>query len=67
MKLYTSDNSELMEVTAINANGTKLIVTGTIMGAMPVEAILTGTEFRKIFSLLSFRTMFAALRILFAK
>jgi hypothetical protein len=67
MKLYTSDNAELMEVTAINSNGTKLIVTGTIMGAMPVEAILTGTELRKVFSLLSFRTILAALKILFIK
>ena len=67
MKLYTSDNSELMEVTAINSNGTRLIITGTIMGAMPVEAILTGTELRKIFALLGFRTILAALRIMFTK
>ncbi|HKR47776.1 MAG TPA: hypothetical protein VJU59_50295 [Paraburkholderia sp.] len=67
MKLYTSDNSELMEVTAINSNGTRLIVTGTIMGAMPVEAILTGTELRKIFALLGIRTILAALRIMFTK
>jgi hypothetical protein len=67
MKLYTSDNAELMEVTAISSNGSTLIVTGTIMGAMPVEAILTGTEFRKIFSLLSFKTIFAALKILFTR
>jgi len=64
MKLYTADNSELMYVKGIRADGGRLIISGTIMGAMPVEAVLTGAEMRKAFSLLGFRTMLSALWIL---
>ena len=67
MKLFTSDNSELMDVSAIRAEDGKLVISGTIMGAMPVEATLTGTEMRKVFSLLGFRTALSALRILLTK
>lgn len=67
MKLFTSDNSELMSVSTVRADDGKLIISGTIMGAMPVEAILTGTELRKVFSVMGFRTMLSALWILLTK
>lgn len=53
MKLLTSDQSELMEVGAFKTDNGNLIVVGTIMGAMPVEAVLTPSELRKVFRLLS--------------
>ena len=53
MKLLTSDQSELMEVSALKSEGNNLVVVGTIMGAMPVEAVLTPAEMRKAFKLLS--------------
>ena len=67
MKLYSTDGTEMMEVTKIEPEPTRLLVTGTMMGAMPVEIVLTGPEMRKIFPLLSFKIVWTAIRLLFAK
>lgn len=67
MKLYTADNSELMEVSAIKAEGTSLIVSGTIMGAMPIEAVLTPKELRQAMKLLSFGTIVSIVKMLFSR
>lgn len=64
MKLLTLENAELMQVSAIRAEGGNLVVTGTIMGAMPVVAVLTPQELRKVFSVLSLKTMLIALKML---
>jgi hypothetical protein len=65
MKLYTTDNSELMEIKRIHADGGNLIVEGTIMGAMPVKAIVKPAEMRRALCLMSFGTMLSALSMLF--
>ncbi len=65
MKLLTSDNSELMEVCAFKTKGSNLVVVGTIMGAMPVEAILTPSELRKAFKILSLGIVFFIFRMFF--
>lgn len=67
MKLITSDNNELMEVSALKSEGSALIVSGTIMGAMPVEAVLTPEELRKVFKLLSFKLVLFVIGMLFKK
>jgi hypothetical protein len=67
MKLYTTDNSEMMEISKIESEDSKLLVTGTIMGAMPVQIVLTGTEMRKAFPLLSMNVVFTAIKMLFFK
>jgi len=67
VKLYTTENTELMEVSQITAENGHLVIIGTIMGAMPVQAVLSGPEMRKAFSLLNVRTILAALRIFFFK
>ena len=67
MKLYTTDNSEMMDISKIEAEDSTLLVTGTIMGAMPVQVVLTGTEMRKVFPLLSAKVVFTAIKMLFAK
>jgi hypothetical protein len=64
MKLLTSDQFELMEVTGLKTEGKNLVVVGTIMGAMPTEAILTPVELRKVFKLLNFRTFAFVLKML---
>jgi hypothetical protein len=56
-----------MEVTALKTEGENLVVVGTIMGAMPTEAILTPTELRKAFKLLSFGKIMFLLKMLVAK
>ncbi len=67
MKLLTSDNSELMEVSSFKTEGDNLVVVGTIMGAMPVEAVLTPTELRKVFKLLSVGIVFFVIKMLFKR
>lgn len=67
MKLITSDNNELMDVSALRSDGSALIVSGTIMGAMPVEAVLTPAELRKVFKLLNFKLVLFVIGMLFKK
>jgi hypothetical protein len=54
-----------MEVCAFKTKGSNLVVVGTIMGAMPVEAILTPSELRKAFKILSLGIVFFIFRMFF--
>ncbi len=65
MKLYASDNSELMEVESIERVDNNLVVEGTIMGSMPIRATVKPAEVRKVFKLLSFSTIIFAISMLF--
>lgn len=57
MKLYTTDNSELMEISSIDAEGGNLVVSGTIMGAVPVKAVLKPEDLRAAIGQMSVPTM----------
>jgi hypothetical protein len=65
MKLYTTDNSELMEVYKIYPENGNLMVEGTIMGAMPVRAVVKPGEVRRALCLMSFKTLLFAFFMLF--
>jgi hypothetical protein len=65
MKLYTTDNSELMEIFRIYPENGNLMVEGTIMGAMPVKAIVKPAEMRRAIGLMSLKTMLLAFLMLF--
>ena len=65
MKLYAADNSDLMEVKRIYPQDSNLIVEGTIMGAMPIRAVLKPAEVRRAIGLMSLRTMLHAFFMLF--
>ena len=65
MKLYATDNSELMEVTKISRLDGNLIVEGTIMGALPIRAIVKPTEIRRALSVMDLKTKLFALSMLF--
>ena len=67
MKLLTSDRMELMEVDRLKTEGDNLIVVGTIMGAMPTEAIVTPAELRSAFKLLSVGIVLFVIKMLFKK
>ena len=67
MKLFTTDNKEMMEVSQIEADGPGLLISGTIMGAMPVKVMLTGSEMRKAIPLLGGKVIWTAIRMLFSK
>ena len=63
MRLMTTDNSELMQISSVRTEGGKVIVSGTIMGAMPVQAVVSGTELRKGYSMVSFGTLWQFVKI----
>ena len=65
MKLYMTDNSDLMEIARIYSESGNLVVEGTILGAMPIKAIVKPAEMRRAISLMSFRTKMAAFKMLF--
>ena len=65
MKLYGTDNSDLMEIEKIYPKDGNLIVEGDIMGAMPIRAVVKPAEVRRAFRLMSFRTWVFALSMLF--
>lgn len=67
MKLYTPDNSELIEISAVAPSPDGLVIEGTIMGAMPMKAVLKPAELRRGFRLLTFRSALAAILMLFRK
>lgn len=67
MKLYTSDDSELMEVSQLKTEDSNLIVCGTIMGAMPIEAVLTPSQLRQSLKLLNLKTIWHITKMLFKK
>jgi len=67
MKLYGPDNSELMQITSLEADGGKLVMKGKVFGTMPLTAKLTGAEARKGLKLLNFRTFLFLLTFLFRK
>lgn len=64
MKLYATDNSDLMEISKIYSEGGNLVVEGIIMGAMPIRAIVKPAEVRRALGLMSLKTMFFALLML---
>lgn len=67
MKLYTRDDAELMDIRVLRTQGDSLIVEGTIMGAMPTEAVLKPAELRKLFKLLNVRTVWFVIGMMFRK
>lgn len=66
MKLMATHNSELMEIASICAEIGKVIGSGTIMGAMPDQAVLSGAEIGKGYSMLSFGALWQICKIFFS-
>ena len=60
MKLESNNKVGLMDITRISSEGSKIVVTGIIMGSVPIRAVLTTAELRKALSLMSLKTMIAA-------
>jgi hypothetical protein len=67
MKFHTPENTDLIEVTAVRAHENGLLIEGTIMGAMPMKAVVRPAELRRGFSLLSIRTVTTLVAMLFRK
>jgi hypothetical protein len=65
MKLYAADNSDLMEISSIYPEDDNLVIEGTIMGAMPIRAIVKPSEVRRAMGLMDMKTKVHAGTMLF--
>lgn len=65
MKLYSSDGSEMMTVSAIERDGDNLVIKGKVFGAMPMTAKLTPDQAREMMKLLSPRLILFMLTLPF--
>ncbi|BAK66680.1 MULTISPECIES: hypothetical protein [Sphingobium] len=67
MKIYSSDKSELMQVSAIERDGNDLVIKGKVFGTMPMSARLKPQEARAALKLLSPRLILFLLTLPFRK
>jgi hypothetical protein len=63
MKLYGSDNKELMSVSSLARDGNNLVIKGKIFGTMPLTAKLKPEEARAALKLMDFKTILFLLTI----
>jgi hypothetical protein len=67
MKLYGTDNKELMSIGSLDADGSELVIRGKIFGTMPITAKLRPEEVRAAFRLLNWKTLFLVLTLCFRR
>jgi hypothetical protein len=65
MKVYSPDKSELMTITSITRQGSNLVISGKIMGSMPMKAVIRPEEARRGVKLVGFKTFLFLLTFLF--
>ena len=67
MKIYGQDNSELMQISSLERDGSTLLIKGKVFGSMPMTAKLTPQEGRNALKLLNFRLALFLLTFLFRR
>ena len=67
MIIFGSDRSKLMEVEEFSREGNTLRFRGKIMGAMPVSAVVTPGQVRKLIGSLGLGMILFAISMLFRK
>jgi hypothetical protein len=67
MKLVTPDNTDLIVITAVAPHKDGLLIEGTIMGAMPMKAVLRPAELRRGLRFLRLPVIGALLGMLFRR
>ena len=67
MKIYGADNKELMLVTAIERDGSNLVVKGKIFGTMPIAMKIPPQTLRSALRLMTYRTLLFATSLLFRR
>jgi hypothetical protein len=65
MKIYSQDNSELMDIKSIERDGNQLMIKGKVFGTMPMTARLGPQEARNGLRLLSFKLVWFLLTLFF--
>jgi len=67
MTLYSADKSALMQINAIERDGSDLLIKGKVFGTMPMTARLTPTEARQGLKLMRVRMALFLLSMLFRR
>lgn len=67
MKIYGADGKEMMVVTALEREGSTLVIKGKLFGTMPLTAKLRPSEARKAFGLLNWRLFLFVLTLPFRR
>jgi hypothetical protein len=67
MKVFGPDGKEIMAVSAIERDGSMLVVKGKIFGAMPMTARLKPAEVRKALKLMNWKTLLFAMTLPFRR
>jgi hypothetical protein len=67
MKIYGADGKEMMVVTALEREGSTLVVKGKLFGTMPLTAKLRPAEARKAFGLMNWRLFLFVLSLPFRR
>ena len=67
MRLYTPENTELIEVTSVTPHADGVQIEGTIMGAMPMKAVLRPSGLRSAFKFLTPRLAWTMVTMLFRR
>jgi len=65
MKLYTPEKTVLLDITTVQPHPDGVLVTGKIMGTMPMKAIVRPEELRAGLRLLTVRLFFTLISMLF--
>lgn len=63
MKIFGSDNKELIAISAIERDGAELVLRGKIFGTLPMSARIRPEEARRGLKLLGWRTAMFALSL----
>jgi hypothetical protein len=67
MKLYGPDKRELMTISRIERDGSRLVIKGKVFGTMPMTANLTPAEVREGLKLLGLRGILFVLTMPFRR
>jgi hypothetical protein len=67
MKIYGPDNKEMMNISALERDGSTLVIKGKIFGALPLTAKLTPEQARAAFRLIDLRTALFILSLFFRR
>jgi len=67
IRIRGQDNSDLMQITSIERQGSELVMKGKVFGSMPMAAKVSPQEARNALKLLNFRLVFFLLTFLFRK
>jgi hypothetical protein len=67
MTLYSADKSPLMQISALERDGSDLLIRGKVFGTMPVTARLTPQQARQGLKLVRLRLAWFLLTLLFRR